>query len=76
MDTVPVKGLVALVSVMVGAACVPLAPLVGVVREAEPEAGVVPPPGRLAPARFRKMMATAKASARQIVEARVFTVIA
>ena len=47
MDTVPLKGLVALVSVILGEAGVPPAPLVGVVRDAVPEAGVVPPPGRL-----------------------------
>jgi hypothetical protein len=44
MDTVPVKGLVPLVLVMEGDAG---PELVGVVREPVPEAGVVPPPGRL-----------------------------
>ena len=47
MTTVPEKGLVALVSVMEMGAGVPFAPLAGVVMEATPEAGVVPPPGRL-----------------------------
>lgn len=47
MVTRPVVGLVPLELVMIGDAGVPLEPLVGVVRDAVPEAGDVPPPGRL-----------------------------
>ena len=47
MTTVPSVGLLALVSVMVGDAVGLSVPASGVVMEAVPEAGVVPPPGRL-----------------------------
>jgi len=46
MTTAPVVGLLAEVSVMAGEAG-PGLPLVGVVKELVPEAGVVPPPGKL-----------------------------
>jgi len=47
MTTVPDVGLVAEVSVIAGDAVGLSLPLSGVVMEAVPEAGVVPPPGRL-----------------------------
>jgi hypothetical protein len=47
MTTVPAVGLVAMVSVMVGDAVGLSLPSSGVVMEAVPDAGVVPPPGRL-----------------------------
>ena len=44
---VPAVGLLAVVSVMAGDAVGLSLPLSGVMMEAVPEAGVVPPPGRL-----------------------------